>query len=177
MGFYVLGKTGEMFQRYHLSQNRGRAEMKMIKKDKTVDTQLYAALKKQDVFDAFLNHLASEFSLQTLLAFIEFGAGEAETKLDLNEFFGRTQGKAFNLYEKYIAAGCELEVPFSATTRQKYIDKMHDENVWFFESSEVKNLYDMMHFSDGAIKDIYQLLSSSYATFHGKADDATIFLS
>ena len=54
---------------------------------------------------------------------------------------------------------------------------MHDQNVWFFEASEVKNLYDMMHFMDGAIKDIYQLLSASYSTFHGKADDATIFLS
>eukprot|EP01084_Bolivina_argentea_P077668 140918_1 len=216
--FYVLGKTGEIMQKYHLSRNRGKTNMKMIKLDKNVNTQLYQALQKDEVFEEFLKHLAAEFSLQTMLALIEFLQfqrychkyfiknpiayqtllpenetlslesdqirlpkdlpqsdivflnSESEVTLDLQDFFSRTQSKAYNLYEKYIAPGCELPVPFSDETRQKYIDKMRDLNVWLFESEDVKNLYDMMHFLDSSIKDIYQLLSASYSTFHNKAD-------
>eukprot|EP00483_Globobulimina_turgida_P005103 UN05113 len=216
--FYVLGKTGEIMAKYHVSRYRGQTETKMINMDKKVITQLYQALEKEDVFDAFLNHLAAEFSLQTLLALIEFLQFqrychkyfiknpvayqtllpenetlslesdrirlpqdlpqsdivflncESEITLDLQDFFSRTQSKAYNLYEKYIAPGCVLPVPFSDTTRQKYINKMKDLNVWLFEAEDVKNLYDMMHFLDSSIKDIYQLLSASYSTFHNKVD-------
>ena len=107
---------------------------------------------------------------------IVFRNGDTETQLELKEFFGRTQGKALNLYDKYIKPGCELQVPFSNTTRQKYIDLMKNEQIWLFESQDVTNLYEMMHFLDGSIKDLYQLLSASYSVFcdKGGAEDAVL---
>ena len=62
--FYVLGKTGEMFGKYHLSRNRGRTDVKMIKMDKNVNTQLYQALQTKDVFDTFLRYLAADFNVK-----------------------------------------------------------------------------------------------------------------
>ena len=102
---------------------------------------------------------------------IVFANADTETQLDLEEFFGRTQAKALNLYEKYLKPFSELSVPFSDVTRRKYVDLMKNEQVWLFESEEVTNLYDMMHFLDGSIKDIYQLLSASYSRYCGDGGD------
>ena len=69
----------------------------------------------------------------------------------LSDFFRRTQSKMYNLYEKYLASGCELEVPLADKTRAQYVERMRDVNAWLFESEEVENLYDMMHFADGSV--------------------------
>ena len=108
---------------------------------------------------------------------IVFSNADTETQLDLQEFFGRTQAKALNLYDKYIKPGSELLVPFSDVTRQKYIQLMKNEQIWLFESQEVTNLYEMMHFLDGSIKDIYQLLSASYSAYCGSGGDAATAIS
>ena len=64
--FYVLGKTGEMFAQYHLSRNRGKTDVKMIRMDQNVSTQLYQALQSKEVFTAFLNYLAADFNVKSV---------------------------------------------------------------------------------------------------------------
>merc|ERR1712013_404610 len=184
-----------------------QTKKEMIGMDATVNTQLFHALRSQNVFDEFMSHLASEFQLCTLFAMLEvlqfqryckayflanpiayqtllpdgetlslesdrirlpdalprsdivFGDSEGEKEMELDAFFGRTQTKMLRRFEKYIARGSEFEVALDEGTREKYSERMSDENVWFFECEDVKDLYQMMHFADGAIKDMYQLLS------------------
>ena len=63
--FYVLGKTGEILAKYTLqTKNKRHENIKMIRMDQNVSTQLYQALQSVAVFNSFLNFLAAEHNVK-----------------------------------------------------------------------------------------------------------------
>ena len=56
------------------------------------------------------------------------------------------------------------------------MNEMGDEHEWYYESKVVGNLYEMMHYMDLIIKEIYLLLAASYATWEESKDAEDIIL-
>merc|ERR1712154_454983 len=87
---------------------------------------------------------------------------EQESLDEEQHFVYAVKLSSYEIYKKYVATGCELEINISSESRQYYVRKMQKEHVWMEYEIEMQ---DLIAIYDQVIDEMFKLMTHSFSRF------------